>query len=140
MIEYKANCTYFPVLLTHLIECDHLTDINVSNYAQKINQLANTFEAWEGETLVGLVAIYLNDSPTGFITNVSVLPKYRNKRIASKLLKTAIEKAKYVKFSLIKLEVKDDNPVLKLYQSLGFKIIEREKDILTMQLNLKESK
>src|SRR5438477_2194200 len=36
--------------------------VDIGDYSRKINARAQTFEAWFGDTLVGLVAAYMNDS------------------------------------------------------------------------------
>ena len=52
------------------------------------------------------------------IINIEVLEKYRNKHIATSLLKKVIDKAK----DNITLEVRESNEVaIKLYEKLGFK-------------------
>ena len=54
---------------------------------------------------------------------MAVLPEYRGKGVGSKLLKTILEKAQGL-FPAICLNVREDNPVVRLYQRVGFVKIE----------------
>lgn len=74
---------------------------------------------------VGMV----NLSPKGLnqftwvIGNVAVLPEYRRRGIARKLVTAAIDMAQVKQVNTVTLEVISDNhPAVKLYESLGFQI------------------
>jgi ribosomal-protein-alanine N-acetyltransferase len=55
------------------------------------------------------------------ITNVAVLPEYRNKGIASRLIEKMIEICKCSEISTMTLEVRESNlPAINLYKKFGF--------------------
>jgi len=92
--------------------------------------LAVTFEAWEDDTLAGLIAAYLDDreSGKGFITNVSVLKEQMGKGIAETLMNNCIAYAKQQGIRSIDLEVsKGSEPAIALYENSAFWIAETKK-------------
>ena len=79
MFFYNCNAALASDLFAHLTECDHaynpkLSSVDLSAYSRKLVELANTFEAWQDEKLVGLVAAYINHQSSAYITDVSVNP------------------------------------------------------------------
>lgn len=142
---YKKNSTTAKEIYTHLYLCkDHfnppLATSNVENtikdYAKKIKDNAITFEAWDENTLISLVAIYLNDLNTkiGFITNVSTLPTYQGRGLGSQLINSSLNNAKDLNFYTIRLEVGINNvPAISLYSKLGFNKISINKDKQLME-------
>ena len=96
-ITYKTKKANKKEIYLHLIQCNDEfipkldTRVNIEEYSNKIEQFAITFEAWNNEQLVGMIATYLNqENELGFITNVSVLKDYMGAGIASKLLEMCI--------------------------------------------------
>ncbi len=70
----------------------------------------------DGKT-VGYIGLQIFSSE-GYITNVAVLPEYRQQGIATALIKRAMEND----MEFITLEVRESNlPAINLYSSLGFK-------------------
>ncbi len=96
----------------HLEGCDDRfrpplsTRVNITAYAEKIRARARTFEAWEKQRLVALVAVY-TDVPgaTAYITSVSVLPGFERRGIATKLLNSVIESLEREGIRSVMLEV-----------------------------------
>jgi ribosomal protein S18 acetylase RimI-like enzyme len=136
--------TYSDVL-AHLLTCDasfapRLSErVTVASYARKIVDNATRIEAWLGMELVGLVAVYGLTPPgdAAFITNVSVLPPWQGKKIASGLIAETIAHVTDAGIKLIKLQVHHHNLVaLRLYQAFGFKTDTNETDQTTMTLHL----
>jgi len=85
---------------------------------------ADRFEAWSGDELVGLVAIYLNDEEAriGHITDVSVVRSCRGRGVARHLLEQAEGAAKGRGFLKLTLEVYPSNSeAVTLYRALRFK-------------------
>ena len=116
-------------IAAHLRACDssftpRLSDrLDFSGYAQKIAEKAIRFEVWAEDQLVGLVAAYFNNTETrtAFVTNVSVLPGWQGRGIASQLVSQCIIHAERVGFWRIELEVGAQNtPAVRLYEKHGF--------------------
>lgn len=113
----------------HLFECssDFLPPlssyVDIEKYAEKLVRLTYTFEAWSSDCLVGLVAVYLNQTSKerAFITNVSVLRTYQRRGIFNELMTRAIRQAEEFGFKRVALRVSLENVVaLDLYKRLGF--------------------
>lgn len=141
-IEYKIKTAAEIELYSHLFDCkDNFIPsldktVSIEEYSHKLFERSTTFEAWEKNKLIGLVACYFDDHKNhkGFITNVSVSRNYQGKGIAVKLMKMCKDYAVKYNFNEIKLEVNKNNvSVIKLYQRLGFDEIEVKQDILTMR-------
>lgn len=114
------------------------TRVNLEEYSIKIHQNAITFEAWNQNQLIGLIATYFNQEPLfGFITNVSVTKNHMGTGIASKLLEMCINYALNNKYQTIKLEVTKENiPAINFYKKYNFTEIETKTDSLIMNLSL----
>ncbi len=64
-----------------------------------------------------------------YITNIAVLPEYRRKGIAEKLLSAAVDGAIKRKCEFISLEVRESNfPAIHLYEKIGFILEGKRKD------------
>ena len=135
-MNYCLNKASTLQIITHLKICDTtfvpmLSErISISDYADKIINNAVRFEAWVDNELVGLLAAYCNDTVkhTAFITNVSVLPAWHGKGIASQLMINVIEYVYKLGFDRIALDVDEQNrAAIKLYEKHGFLIMEKEK-------------
>lgn len=113
--------------------------VDISAYAAKLARHATTCEAWQDGALVGLVAVYLNDtaSRAGFITNLSVLASARRQGIASALLRMCIELALAGQFDSLVLEVSNRNTAaMALYRKFGFQQMDCGGDSRTLRLTL----
>ncbi|MEA2879141.1 MAG: hypothetical protein QOF14_4337 [Hyphomicrobiales bacterium] len=128
-IFYRSGSTTKAEILAHLMKCDRdfspplHTYVAIEEYSTKIAAHAVRFEAWNGDTLVGLVAAYLNDreARSGFITNVSVLREFTHCGIGTRLVTEALEYARAEGFETVSLEVTGDNALaIRLYEKLGF--------------------
>lgn len=119
----------FNEISSHLHCCDSTfkptlsSRLDIDEYSKKILEHAKIFEAWVDDDLVGLVAVYCN-SPEGaaaFITNVSVLPSWVGKGIATQLIGHCIFEVTQLGFKRIDLEVsKDNQAAIALYGKYGF--------------------
>lgn len=147
--EYKNNTASISDITNHLNKCNSLfnpplnTYVDILDYAEKIKKNAVTFEAWQGNELIGLVACYLNDQVTlqGHITNVSVLEEFQNKGIAKNLLQHTINNAISNGFKTLSLEVNVNNKnAIQLYQKLGFILSKRIDDKYSMLNRLNENR
>ncbi len=127
-MEYRIKTARSVELIQHLKACDSSfipilsQRVNIEEYGFKIADKAQTFEAWEGNVLAGLVAVYINvDSRTSFITNVSVIKSYSGIGLANKLLQNCISFLQGIKIQKVSLEVGVENKAaLKLYKKFNF--------------------
>lgn len=148
MIIYKHNNATTNQIYNLLTECDNnfipklSLRVNIIEYAEKLSNNAENFEAWEGDKLIGIVSIYIdNKEYSGFITNVSVLSLFTGKSIGTNLLKRTVFFAKQKRLEYIKLEVHKENlAAINLYNKNGFIVLKENHDIITMRHKLKFAK
>jgi len=141
-ISYSSNSATVDQLSDHLRRCDRgyvppLSErVVIDDYARKIAKRATRFEAWSDGGLVGLVAAYLPtavDDPV-FITDVSVHPEHRGRRVASVLLDECAAFARGHGVHRLQLEVDRQNrPAIALYEASGFHAISDAGDNVTME-------
>lgn len=135
-IVYTENKSEVAHVLKHLIGCspqfnpplDQTT--NIYEYAEKIAQKSHRFEAWHQNTLVGLIAAYINNDDTriAYITNVSVDQHYVRLGIARTLLENCIKSVAKHKFNEIHLEVGATNiAAINLYKDFDFTEMDAQK-------------
>ena len=146
MVEYLLNKASELEIAKHLLHCDAdfipplSNRVDINNYAQKIASRATKFEAWSGDTLVGLVAAYCNDQENrlAYITSISVLREWMGQGIAANLLKQCITHAKDSGMRQISLEVASNNqPAIGLYEKNGFVAGQTNTPFVNMNLYLK---
>ena len=131
----------------HLLECDARfspplsSRVNMSEYAKKLAGLADRFEAWDSDRLVGLVAAYIRNSNQieGFITSVSVCYVFADQGIGSLLMHRCLASASAYGLSKLSLEVAElDMRACAFYHKLGFQSIGTGKSgYIKMSLPLK---
>lgn len=112
------------------------TRVDLDAYAAKLAAQATLVEAWDGQRLAGLVALYCNDHATGiaYISNVSVAPDHARRGIASRLLGQALDLARAAGMRHAALRVHGANvAALALYRRHGFTPIDRAGADLQMQ-------
>lgn len=128
-IEYKIGVGSQNEINLHLLDCDKFfipklsEKVNISEYSEKIFNKAINFEAWDNERLIGLVSIYINEEDTsfGYITNASIINEYKNRGIASNLLKKCIKYSKDINLNWISLKVDTKNvSAVNLYNKFNF--------------------
>jgi ribosomal protein S18 acetylase RimI-like enzyme len=148
-IEFREGTATQEDIQAHLEGCDvdfspRLSlKVDIGEYSRKISARAKTFEAWFGDTLVGLVAAYMNDSGArrGFITNVTVAKAFMGRGIASALLDRCLDKSRQEGMEVIVLEVSiESREAIRLYQKLGFSELERKGEIVLMRLTISEKR
>lgn len=144
-IFYKNKHADADAIQAHLNRCkdDFIPSldkiVNIAAYGKKIAENTITFEAWQNNNLIGLIAAYLNDENNllGFITNVSVEKEFVGKGIASQLLMNCINFAKEKEYKEIALEVNLNNQqAIKLYEKFLFKEKAIKDNLKTMYLFL----
>lgn len=146
-VRYAVGSASKEDVAGHLVRCDvyfaaRLSErVDLSEYARKIHDMAVTVEAWNGESLVGLVAAYMND-PDGceaYVTNVSVEAAFQGMGVANSLMARCIQHAKEKGLKQIRLEAAvESDRALGLYRRLGFQTSEEAGGLLTMTLVLRE--
>ncbi|MFA5644526.1 MAG: GNAT family N-acetyltransferase [Patescibacteria group bacterium] len=145
LFNYKIDSATAENIEEHLTMCSDMffpplaTYVNIHDYSIKLRKYAVTFEAWNNNKLVGLLACYLNNDKSylGFISNVSVFKKFTGKGVADQLLKNTIQFALSKKYKYLELEVRHDNsPAIKLYQKNKFVIENRVDDKYKMKRQL----
>ncbi|MCC7328069.1 MAG: GNAT family N-acetyltransferase [Burkholderiales bacterium] len=141
MLRYKAGASTERDIREHLGACDgHFVPplrarVNIDEYARKLAERSLTIEAWHDEVLVGLVAAYV--SATGdscFVSNVSVLPEFKGRGIASTLLANLDRHPACANVRSIQLEVsKGSVDGIRLYERFGFQVTGERGDQIVMQ-------
>ncbi len=141
-IIFRRGAASLQQVAAHLAACDAQfipplsSRVEISGYAAKIIANAERFEAWTGEELVGLAALYCNQAHA-FLTSLSVLPAWQHRGIASALLAQAIDHARGTNMTSVELEVSRKNKAaFALYQNHGFAIKSEAEDIATLALLL----
>lgn len=144
-VEYFLNKASEAEIAEHLACCDAdfvpplSGRVEINDYAKKIASKATRFEAWSGDTMVGLVAAYCNDQEQriAYITSVSVLRQWTGKGIAMNLVKRFIAHAKASGMRQINLEVASDNEAaINLYEKSGFVVGKANAPFLAMGMFL----
>lgn len=86
------------------------------------------FTAENSRHLIGYIGIK-SVIDEGYITNVAVFPQYRNKGVATALIKRVFEFARENRLAFVSLEVRASNTgAITLYEKLGFKTEGRRRD------------
>ncbi len=91
-----------------------------SLYETVSEKTSSFFVADDNGELAGYIGAYFV-LDEGYITNIAVLPEYRRRGIAEKLIRSLIAEAEAREASFLTLEVRAGNaPAIKLYEKLGF--------------------
>lgn len=143
-LRYAAGSSTTDRIHEHLLRCDGdfhpplSARVDIAAYARKLHDRAFTFEAWEGDVLIGLVAIYV-DKPaaTAHVSNVSVEARHARRGIGSRLLADAIAFARERRVGQISLEVaRDATAAVGLYAKHGFKVLDTAAPVVKMRLSM----
>jgi len=130
LLLQQCDDQFFPNLSSRVV---------LSEYAAKLNARATRFEAWAGQTLVGMVAVYFveGNATQVFITNVSVAPDWQRKHVATKLLLACIELSKFKRMTEMTLEVDSSNSrAIAFYERMGFQMESRKGREVLMKILL----
>jgi ribosomal protein S18 acetylase RimI-like enzyme len=148
-IEFREGTVTQEEIRAHLEGCDGnfsprlSLKVDIEEYSKKISAKAQTFEAWSSDTLVGLVAAYLNDrgARSAFITNVSVVKAFTGRGIASALLDRCLDRSRQEGMDAIGLEVSvESREAIRFYEKLGFSELERKGETVLMRLTISEKR
>jgi len=140
-LDFKINACSEEDIRSHLSSCNRqfsppLSDrVDIGEYSRKIRLNAFTFEAWNNESLVGMVAAYIDTRDHScFITNTSVLAEFSGQRVAATLLAACLAHARAADIETVSLEVsKDSRPAIRLYEKFGFQIVGHRAGFLQMR-------
>lgn len=144
-IEFKIKNASIIDLCNHLTRASESFEppldsyVNIEEYSKKLYENAVTFEAWNGDLLIGLAAAYCNNLSERicFLTNLSVEKSFQGIGIANSLTKQVIDYAKTGCFNKIMLEAKKNNKkVINFYKSNNFRICGINADCFVMELDL----
>lgn len=128
-LDFDQNRADPGIIAAHLLACDAQfvpqlsARVNLTAYSAKMAAQAVKFEAWAADRLVGLVAGYANDPELkkSFISNVSVLPEWHGRGVASHLLRSFVAHVREAGFYQVFLSVDMRNEqALRLYRKHGF--------------------
>lgn len=146
-ILYTRGTSSERSILIHLTRCNgnFIPPLNsrviLDEYARKIATSAERFEAWSVDSLIGLVAVYLGNraSSEAFITNVSVIPEWQGRGIASQLLERCVSSLRDLGVTEVGLEVNKNNlTAIELYRRLAFTICETQGNNFKMKYVIEE--
>ena len=127
-VAFQRNRADAATIFAHLRRCDgdfatRLSErVCLEAYSTKLAANTHRAEAWVKGGLVGLVALYAPDANYAcFISNVSVDPLYRRRRLAETLVRDGIEIAAGLGAVTLVLEVDVHSPgPRQLYSKLNF--------------------
>ena len=139
--DFRVDSSAEESIRAHLLGCDQYfrpplsARVDLAAYSRKLRDHATTFEAWDGETLAGLVAGYIDaGARSSYITSVSVLPGFAGQGIATRLLGMFVEHVKTGGIEMIGLEVSKTNPAaMQLFAKFGFRAVEDRGPLLLMR-------
>lgn len=135
VLAYSVNRADAMQIAAHLRACDAAFipplsgRVDIDEYARKLVDRAERFEAWAGECLAGLVAAYFSEDGARrvFISSVSVLPEWRGSGVASGLLERCLSRAEAFGGEPVELEVGRANAhAIRLYERFGFTAVQRQ--------------
>jgi ribosomal protein S18 acetylase RimI-like enzyme len=146
-INFKINHSTLRDIKEHLNRCSiHYappldTYVNKEKYAIKIYDKAIRFEAFNGPTLVGLIAMYVDlNKKIGFITNVSVDIEYKGHGVGNTLINEAKTYALKNNIKVIQLEVYNENiKAINFYNKHGFKVYDLAEKTSFMQYEIERN-
>lgn len=115
----------------YLFQLDEIVKLYKSagwiNYLERIDILRQAYEnslcvlgAYDSGQLIGMIRVVGDGQTIVFVQDIIVLPQYQRKGIGTKLLKTIIDKYKYV----YQMQLLTDNTekTKAFYRSLGFTV------------------
>ena len=138
MVTYCVDTLNVDQIHTYLLENDSSFDppfssnVDLSNYSQKLRTNARTYEVWEDGNIVGLLAVYLNyDNRSAYIPYICVKRRGIGQDLFHFFTSTISD------YNCIQLEVKKHNiNAIKFYKKLGFYNILETEGKFTLRLDL----
>ncbi len=116
----KMSIEHIPLLVEIEKECFSKPWTEEGFLAELKNDTANFYTAMSGEKAVGYMGFYIICGE-GYVANVAVLPSYRRKGIAGRLIENAVKICKNSGAEFLSLEVRVSNSAaVSLYEKYGF--------------------
>jgi ribosomal protein S18 acetylase RimI-like enzyme len=130
---------YFIPTLSHRIlnKSDGVTDF--SEYSKKVLKLAKCLVILENNQINGIVIIYTNDSinKKSYIPILAVKKESQGKGYSKKLMGKAIEKARLEGMKEVIVKTWSENKIaIKIYERLGFSVIEERGNGISLKLKI----
>lgn len=132
-------------ILSHLTACSESfipplhSRVNLVDYSRKLVSRSVTFEGWQDDIIVCLVAAYFNDRSQGnrgFITSVSTIPSQTGRGYCKAVMLRCFDYAREHGFAGIDLEVNRQSlPAITLYRNLGFVPVDTRQDSWLMRVS-----
>ena len=141
-LRFARNCSRLDDVHLHLTACDAAftprlgARVAIRDYAAKLTSRAERFEAWSDVSLVGLIAVYCNETERAFVTSLSVLPERTRGGIGRRLMAAAIAHVRGHGFRRLALDVDRRAAALDFYMGLGFSTEARTGNTLHLSLDL----
>ena len=124
----KMNVKHIPMLAEIEKACFSKPWSEDGFLAELNNDTANFYTAMEGEKAVGYMGFYIICGQ-GYVANVAVLPSYRRKGIACRLIENAVHICKNSGAEFLSLEVRVSNSAaVALYEKYGFEKVGERKN------------
>lgn len=141
-VTFLINTATAADIQAHLLGCEAdfvqalKAQTDIKHYAEKMATQATRFELWQASQLVGLLAVYCNQAPQAFITNVSLWPSVQGQGFATQLMTACIDHVQSLGLPTIALKVANSNhKAIAFYQKCGFKTEHMDEAELTMRLS-----
>lgn len=127
-------------ITAHLQACDATfvpplsKRVTLAEYAAKMHTHARRFEWWHGEVLVAFAAMYVNQPPIAYLSNISVLPAFARRGLATRLLQQCVATAQAQGLDVLSLQVAADNrAAYALYAQHGFRLAVQDAGICRLE-------
>ncbi|MEM0927541.1 MAG: GNAT family N-acetyltransferase, partial [Planctomycetota bacterium] len=141
-IRFSSNHATEERLIQHLGDCsdDYSTPlhmrVDLPAYAKKLFEKSVTFEAWNGDRLIGLLAAYLpgnDEAAHAFVSNVSVIGTFRRRGIAGDLLLRLHDQVSQRGLTQIQLDVDaESRSAISLYERFGYRHVSEHENQIRM--------
>ncbi len=140
-ITIKNDSITLDELISIHIKCDDdfipklSSRVNIVEYCNKLFKKSKIISLHKGEMVVGILAIYCNDTfaKEAYISSICLLKDFRGLGYSSILMEKAIKIAKEKNFKFIKLEVgKNNEPAINLYKKFGYKKTDEKSETIIM--------
>ena len=144
-VNYTLNSLGKNEILDHLRACDNFyrywSKVDLETYARKIFNKSQRFEAVVEGSLVNLISFFdYSRKQSGFISNVSVDPRFFGRGVAKQLLTKCIDYSCQKRIRSLRLEVSSKNQAAQgLYRSFAFEEKEFIQSIVIMHLDLEKN-